>query len=149
MGKHRLFPVEGKAMVIGTRLLREIESDGTVSPVIVYMPKSVKCVVSYMGILYSGNPYVPVDNNMPSYQAAKIINSLKPGAIITDEAHIENLAEIDLEGLRNIFMRIFPNERMLLLIEKKIQGVIDTDPIYIMYTQVRPVNRRAQYPIAG
>lgn len=124
-----------KAMVIGTRLLREIESDGTVSPVIVYMPKSVKCVVSYMGILYSGNPYVPVDNNMPLIRLQKIINSLKPGAIITDEAHIENLAEIDLgRAEKYLYEDISQGEADASLIEKKIQGVIDTDPIYIMYT---------------
>ncbi len=124
-----------KAMIIGTRLLKEVKSDRTISPIIVYMPKSVKCIVSYMGILYSGNPYVPIDNNMPLIRLQKIINSLKPGAIITDKEHVGNLDEIDLGGAkRYLYEDISKGETDASLIEERIQGVIDTDPIYIMYT---------------
>ncbi len=124
-----------KAMIIGTGLLKDIKSDRVVSPVIVYMPKSVKCIVSYMGILYSGNPYVPVDNNMPLIRLQKIINNLKPGAIITDKEHIGNLNGIDLGGAKAyLYEDISVGKADISLTEDKIQGVIDTDPIYIMYT---------------
>jgi D-alanine--poly(phosphoribitol) ligase subunit 1 len=124
-----------KAMVIGTRLLKDIKPGRTVSPVIVYIPKSVKCIVSYMGILYSGNPYVPVDDNMPLIRLQKIINNLKPGAIITDKEHIGNLDTIDLGGAKAyLYDDISEGEVDISLIETKIQGVIDTDPIYVMYT---------------
>ena len=35
-------------MIVGTRLLNETNASTTILPVIVYMPKSVKCIVSYM-----------------------------------------------------------------------------------------------------
>ncbi len=124
-----------KAMIIGTRLLREVKLDRDISPVIVYMPKSVKCIVSYMGILYSGNPYVPVDSNIPLARLQKIINNLKPGAIITDEDHIDKLHELELGGAKGfLYDDISKGEADVLLIEERVLEVIDTDPIYIMYT---------------
>lgn len=124
-----------KAMIIGTRLLNEVKADKAISPVIVYMPKSVKCIVSYMGILYSGNPYVPVDSNIPLVRLQKIINNLKPGAIITDKEHIGRLDEIDLNGAKAyLYDHISKGEADATLIEERVHRVIDTDPIYIMYT---------------
>jgi len=124
-----------RAMIVGTRLLKEIESKNTISPVIVYMPKSVKCIVSYMGTLYSGNPYVPVDSNIPLARLQKIINNLKPGAIITDKEHIGKLDGIDCGGVKPyLYDDICSGESDDTLIEKSVRRVIDTDPIYIMYT---------------
>ena len=124
-----------RAMIIGTRLLNNMKCDITISPVIVFIPKSVKCIVSYMGILYSGNPYVPVDSNMPAARLQKIIHNLKPGAIITDNKHYERLKDLSLDGIDvYIYEDILNGETDNILINNRVQGVIDTDPIYIMYT---------------
>lgn len=124
-----------KAMIIGTRLLNETKASTTIAPVIVYIPKSVKCIVSYMGTLYSGNPYVPVDSNIPLTRLQKIINNLNPGAIITDSEHIEKLNGIDIgETKVYLYEEISTGQKDEVLIEKTVSQVIDTDPIYIMYT---------------
>lgn len=73
-----------------------------------------------MGILYSGNPYVPVDDNMPLIRLQKIINNLKPGAIITDKEHIGNLDTIDLGGAKAyLYDDISEGEVDISLIETK------------------------------
>lgn len=88
-----------------------------------------------MGTLYSGNPYVPIDSNIPLARLQKIINNLKPGAIITDNKHYEELNEIDLGGAKAyLYEDIITGEPDTTIIDKRTQGVIDTDPIYIMYT---------------
>lgn len=124
-----------KAQSIGTSILKEIGSLETITPIIVYIPKSVKCIVSYMGILYSGNPYVPVDSNMPLARLQRIIDKLKPRAIITDEDNIENLQKLNLNAAKvYLYEYITKTEVDIMLIENAIQKIIDTDPIYIMYT---------------
>jgi len=124
-----------KAMIIGTKLVNQLSPDQLISPVIVYMPKNIKCIVSYMGIQYSGNPYVPVDSNIPLARLQKIIDNLNPGAIITDKDHIAKLEDIHLgKTIAYLYDDIVEGSIDNEVIESVVQKVIDTDPIYIMYT---------------
>ena len=47
---------------IGTALLR---SGSVRRPVIVYVPKSISALSCFMGAMYAGCPYVPVDAHIP------------------------------------------------------------------------------------
>jgi len=120
------------AMAVASRLLSEAQE---ASPVLVYLPKSTDCVVSFMAALYSGNPYVPVDSDIPANRLEKIIEGLCPGYIITNDALAEKLPD----ELGSASVIIF-NDRLLSTpideqrIDHAVNSVIDTDPIYIMYT---------------
>ena len=35
-------------------------------PILIYLPKDIKSIITIFGILYSGNFYVPIDINSPS-----------------------------------------------------------------------------------
>jgi len=125
------------AITIGTNLLKDIPKTTHYAnrPIIVLMPKSVKCIVSYMGILYSGNPYVPLDANIPAARLQKIINNLNPEGIITEAEYSKVLGQVDLKDAKVYYYsevtQGHPDEE---LIQRTISKVIDTDPIYIMYT---------------
>ena len=53
-------------------------------PVIIYLDKGIKVIASFMGILYSGNFYSPIDTGMPLERAKTIISVATPPIIITD-----------------------------------------------------------------
>lgn len=69
-------------------------STGGMCPVIVYLPKSVKSIIGFMGIMYAASPYVPIDYAIPAARLEKTIENLKPSAVITDEQGAENLRKI-------------------------------------------------------
>ena len=62
-------------------------------PIIVYIEKSISCLISMLAVLYSGNCYVCVDPSMPKERLNAIVDNLKPIAIIYNEES-ENLKEI-------------------------------------------------------
>lgn len=102
-------------------------------PVIVLIPKSIKCIVSYMGILYSGKPYVPVDSNIPLNRLEKIVESVSPSSIIALEEDIDKINYIKIK--KYVYEEIIVENTIdTLLIEERLSTVIDTDPAYIMYT---------------
>ncbi len=124
-----------KGLQIGSMLLNSSERTGEIAPVIVYLDKSVKCIVSFMGVLYSGNPYVPAAADIPLPRLEKIISNLNPEFIITDSAKKEKLSDIDIGGTKVlVYDDMFSGETDEELVYAKVGKVIDTDPIYIMYT---------------
>lgn len=123
------------ARIIATRLIREKDKKKEIAPVLVYMSKSVDALTAFMGVLYSGSPYVPIDVNMPIARLQKILNNLRPSAVITDSIHYKNLFQVEIFGAKSyVFSDISSGEIDDNAVNKVVDGVIDTDPIYIMYT---------------
>lgn len=54
-------------------------------PVVIFMDKKVECIGAMMGVAYSGNFYTLLDVKMPIQRIEKIIETLNPAIIITDE----------------------------------------------------------------
>lgn len=125
----------GKA--IGTRLIKN-KFDGTsVAPVMVFLQKSLKCIACFAGAMYSGNPYVPIAYDMPANRIQKIVDSLEGrGHIITDEKGMEviNTMNIPSTFKIHIYEEALEEEIDEDLVKKSLDAVIDTDPIYIMFT---------------
>ena len=73
-------------MSVATAIINKSTEGYMPEPVIVYLPKSGKCIACFMGAMYSANPYVPVAYDMPANRIQKIVDSLEGrGHIITDE----------------------------------------------------------------
>ena len=71
---------------IATALISKSQDGYMTEPVMVYLPKSGKCIASFMGAMYSGNPYVPIAYDMPPSRIQKFVDLLDGrGHIITDE----------------------------------------------------------------
>ena len=58
-------------------------------PVAVYMDKCVEYISAMLGVTYSGNFYTALDAHMPVARIRKIMDTLEPAVILTDEAHEE------------------------------------------------------------
>lgn len=103
-------------------------------PVVVFMKKHPTTLVSFFGTIYSGNYYVPLDDEMPSHRIDLILRTLKPQAMICDEDTQELVKQFAYEGKTYIYSEICTSpvsEEALAAIRDK---QIDTDPIYIVFT---------------
>lgn len=125
------------AATIGTNLLNDLPQTAhhTNKPIIVLLPKSVKCITSYMGILYSGNPYVPLDAAIPAARLQKIITNLNPAGVITEAAYAKVLEQVDVKGAKIYdYFELSKGKIDEQKIKQTLSKVVDTDPVYIMYT---------------
>ena len=104
-------------------------------PVVVYLPKSARALCVFLGAQYAGCPYAPVDAHIPMARLDKIIDSLRPGCIVTDGTLVPNLEGLDLRGAKvclydSLAASAVDEERL----DAAAGAVNDADPIYIMYT---------------
>lgn len=99
-------------------------------PIAVYMEKSIECIVSFLGIIYSGNFYCPLDYKMPVSRIERIIHTLQPSAIIYQNKKPDGIIESEkLIALQESVEDA--NERRDIL---KYRKVLDTDPVYVLFT---------------
>ena len=52
------------------------------SPIAIFLPKNLDCIVGFIGALYSENFYVPIDIKMPKTRVELILKTLQPLAMI-------------------------------------------------------------------
>ncbi len=103
-------------------------------PIIIFMDKSPATVAAFMGVIYSGNYYVPIDEEMPKTRIDLIISGLNPKQIICSKDIYEHIGEFT--DCKNILVyedliKEEVDDKLLLDIRSK---QIDTDPIYIVFT---------------
>ena len=131
-------------MSIASALIRlENDLDGQVStnpkftqqPIVVYMRKSIAALTVYTGAMYAGHPYVPVDFDMPVSRLQNIVGNIKTGFIFALESDVQRLAGLDPFGMKIVSYESLlagqPDEKA---IAARLDKIIDTDPIYIMFT---------------
>jgi amino acid adenylation domain-containing protein len=119
------------AMGIGTWFIKARAA----GPVAVILPKSSRSLLLFMGILYSGNTYVPLDDKMPAARLAKILENLCPLYIITNGAVREALVQAGFDSGKILeFEDVAKEPPDKILVGKQVEKTIDTDPNYIMYT---------------
>ena len=102
-------------------------------PVAVYLEKSVQCIAAFMGAVYAGNFYSPLDTEMPLPRVEKIISSLQPAVIITDEAHREAAESLGAGSRILIYEKLQCLEVDEARIKKTAERVVDTDILYVLY----------------
>ena len=109
------------------------EGDG-VKPVVVCMKKSKEMLCTFMGIMYCGGSYVPAQSDIPMSRLEKIVENLSPRLIIYDEYTKDHVFSKDLQveciGFDQLVKGSADEEKISSVLEK----VVDTDPIYMMYT---------------
>ena len=99
-------------------------------PIAVYMDKGIDCIVAFMGILYSGNFYVPIDKKSPRERIEKILEVLEPIAVISQSGQIndrERWINIDYEAGKD---SSFDEGELM----RHLSNVLDIDPVYVLFT---------------
>lgn len=123
--------LQNEAYHIATKL---IEIGLFKKPILVYLDKSVEVIAAFEGISYSGNFYSPLDTQMPEERINKIVDKLKPTAIITDNAHKENAETIPNVGIVLTYESLQKTPINLKKINMVTESIIDSDVLYVLFT---------------
>ena len=103
-------------------------------PIVVFIDRQINNLVAFMGVIYSGNFYVPIDIQLPLQRIKTMLDTLKPAAIINPTIN-KNLTE-----QLNLILPVFCIEDTLTskIDETKLDEIknehIDTNPLYAIFT---------------
>ena len=123
--------VYDQARAIGTFLNRQ----GVYKePVVVFMNRHPKAIVAFYGVVYGGNFYVPIDEEMPRFRIELILKNLNPRAIICDETTRNIVETFQYDGGIYLYDDIVKTPIDEEVIGRIRQASIDTDPIYVVFT---------------
>lgn len=103
-------------------------------PIAVLIDRNVPSLVSFLGVVYSGNFYVPIDGQMPRNRIEKMLVTLQPKAVIGLQKDMDILNSLGFSGQAVIFKEAIKNQiddKLLKLIRNQ---AIDTDPLYAIFT---------------
>lgn len=125
--------VEQGAKAVGTGICRMLPKMR--QPVMVFSDRDKACLVSFLGVVYSGNFYVPVDINMPKARIRLFFETLQPEILICRRKE-EALARQMGAGCQILFYEDLMEAGEIeeqLLTERRNQ-IIDEDPLYLIFT---------------
>lgn len=123
--------LQQEAKTIGSTIAEAISIK---QPVIVYMERSVNNISTFLGCVYAGCFYVPIDKDMPIERIKMIIELLTPKAIICDkktEPSARKLADDILVILYEDSIKNKIDENVLADIKLCVKS---TDLMYVLFT---------------
>lgn len=123
--------VYGQSRAIGTFLNKHNLQK---QPIVVFMNRSPKAIAAYYGVIYSGNFYVPLDDEMPRTRIETIVRKINPGAIICDESTKESADAIDFQGNVHLFDDLIQGPVDDEALTRIRLSALDTDPVYVVFT---------------
>ncbi len=112
---------------IGTAISRTVDAQ-TGKPVAVLIDRNIRSICAFMGVVYSGNFYVPIDMTMPEERIKLIYDTLGPIAVI--DARKKDTAE----GALSYDELVNSDPADEILLAKIRNNAIDTDPLYSIFT---------------
>ena len=103
-------------------------------PILVFMPKGKECVAAFMGIVYSGNIYTPLDIRFPFPKIQSVIDVLNPSLYVTDLKNAKTLTDNGVPVESVLIYEEIAESGNKLDAEKALRTVIDTNPVYVFFT---------------
>ncbi|MFA6939619.1 MAG: AMP-binding protein [Clostridiaceae bacterium] len=103
-------------------------------PVVVFMKKHPNTVSAFLGALYGGDFYVPIDEEMPLFRIELILKSLNPKAVICDISSNNIMGKIDCNCSVYMYDEIIRTSIEDDVISNIRRSSIDTDPMYVVFT---------------
>ena len=116
-------------------------------PVAVFAGRKMITPAYFLGVVYAGRPYAPIDASLPDKRIEKILENLMPRAIVADRESLGHVREIVAELSKDesfVTPEIFvaeeicstdtenkEDEKLLAAVRKQMSM---TDPLYIIYT---------------
>jgi D-alanine--poly(phosphoribitol) ligase subunit 1 len=103
-------------------------------PVVVFMRKHPDTIVAFLGVVYGGCYYVPIDDEMPRHRIELIFQNLNPRAVICDDSTIDSIKDFNYKGAVYYYKEIVKTTVNQAALDEIRDKAIDTDPIYIVFT---------------
>ena len=115
---------------VGT-VLADVE--GT-APIAVISVRKVETITAYLGIVYSGHAYAPIDGKLPRHRIDIIVETLKPSAILTDSDNLalaeELTQDVPVFALEEVMQENADGDKL----QKIRRDMVMTDPLYVIFT---------------
>lgn len=125
-----------QALHLGYALHRELGGIRE-KPVILFMDKSCRCVVSMLGVLYSGSFYVPMDVKTPLERLESILNTMEDAVVLTSVKDSEHLRKTGYTGQALVYEELikkWPAEGAEAALQVVRDSIIDTELMYVLFT---------------
>ena len=103
-------------------------------PVPVYMEKCAEEIAAFMGVVYAGRAYAPVDPQMPEKRVERILNTLEAETVIADEECREKLAAMGYAGKVFLLRELEEHAVDETALAAVRRYAIDCDLLYIIFT---------------
>ena len=103
-------------------------------PIVVFMEKHPKTIISFFGVIAAGCYYVPIDEEMPQQRIDLILENCKAELIICDDHTKEKAEQFQFNGRivrYDEMVSTTPDEALVQQIHDK---ALDIEPIYIVFT---------------
>jgi len=100
-------------------------------PICVITDRNLKCITAFMGVLYSGNYYVPLDSQMPEKRLNSIVENLNPELILYNKNEEKTIEKIDYDK-KVLYGNSYKTDEDVL--NERRRRVLDIDPVYVIYT---------------
>lgn len=121
------------AKIIGSNIINELSGEIR-RPIVVFIDRDIQSLISFMGIIESGNFYVPVDRLMPVSRIELIFNTLMPIGVIMNEADKDILEKISYKGKAFVYNQVIQGDIAQDKLESVRKNMLDTDPLYAIFT---------------
>lgn len=120
-----------------------VRSTQTGKPVVVFCDRNIRSLAAFLGVVYTGNFYVPIDGQLPTDRILTMLETLQPEAIIQASAHPKSGLPETFTDKRFYYEDILSEaaaftEADLAFAETELSTrqslALDTDPLYAIFT---------------
>lgn len=125
--------LQTNAKAMGSAIVKSLDQELR-KPVVVFVDRTIKSLISFMGVVYSGNFYVPIDITQPKKRIDLILETLEPSLIIGSKDQSKQIMSLELSTDTKYYEDLIEDsidESILKVVGKK---VLNTDPLYTMFT---------------
>lgn len=112
-------------------------TDTTSQPIAVFLHRCAATIFADLGIVYSGNSYSNIDVNTPALRVKNILDNIRPVLVITSRNLAAKLEPLGYLEDRLFFIEEIEDDSIEInneVIRKRLDRVIDTDPLCIINT---------------
>lgn len=126
--------LQRQAKIIGCRIAKMAEQRGEIwrnRPIAVLIDRNIESLILFMGIIYSGNFYVPLDDTMPPKRISLILDTLNPVLVVDSK----DRTKLQADGMIS-YSELSDGEEACseeLLADIRAES-LDTDPLYAIFT---------------
>ncbi len=103
-------------------------------PVVVFMKKSPEEIAAFLGVIYAGGYYVPIDEDMPKRRIELILENVNADCLIYDDSVLKSVNSLKFKGTILKYddcINVNIDDVSLRRIRNSSQ---DLDPIYVLFT---------------
>uniref|UniRef100_UPI0025CD25D6 AMP-binding protein n=1 Tax=uncultured Ruminococcus sp. TaxID=165186 RepID=UPI0025CD25D6 len=120
-----------KAKRLGSALTEKVPPR---SPVAVMTGRNVLTPVVFLGIVYAGCFYAPMDCTQPKARLQDILSVLEPSVLVADEEGMKTAKELGFEGEILLTDDLFTHDIVQPALDNVARYACADDPLYVIFT---------------